>query len=212
MNCIYQELIDLSTEELIGSIMIGLVLAMAFAGLYALGRRKTSDRLPLLSSLMILASIVSMALGIGYGRYKQDLMGYGRPGQPPSYGPGGPPPGVPGHRAPPGGPEVARHLAERFIGSADVDGEGRISPEEAARAAERLVREADSDQRGSIDVETLSRVLDRRLGLPRGFGPGAFGPEVIIDAVDARDIENELKTGLGEPINPAGPPPPSRTP
>ena len=249
LRCIYEELIELSTDELITAIMIGLVLATALTGLYALARRKASDRLTLMIGLMILASIASMTLAIGYVRYRQESMSFINQVQATHPGPGGPPPGASGHRGPPVGPDLGRVLAERFIGSADADADGRLSPEEAARAAERFVREAAAGQTGSIDVEALSRAFNRRSGLPPGFGPvgppgesgpGAFRPVELIAAVDqnadgrlspgevdqfvrsadtqgkgsvdARDLENELRTRLGQPIDPAGPPPSDRTP
>jgi hypothetical protein len=191
---------ELTADDMITAIMIGLVLAMALTGVYAIARRKASESLTLMVGLMILASIASMALAFGHARYKQENLGFINQTQDSRRGPAGPHPDSPGHRGPPGGPEIGHFLAERLVGSADLDGDGRLSPEEAAKAAERLVREEVEGETGTIDVEALGRALNRRSGRPNHFGPGgppggsgpgAFRPVEIIAAVD-EDADGRL--------------------
>ncbi|MGP0068186.1 MAG: hypothetical protein ACLQGP_31885 [Isosphaeraceae bacterium] len=200
IDCIYEELFELTSDELVTAIMIGLVLAMALAGIYAIASRKVSERLTLMIGLMILASLSSMTLAVGYVRYKREDISFINAVRSPQDGPRRPHPGSVGHFGPPIAPDRDRFLAEQFIGSADADGDGRISPAEAAKAAERLVREEDGGEAGSIDVEALSRALNRRPGIPPGFGPdrppggfdpGAFRPGDIINAVD-KDADGRL--------------------
>ncbi len=163
---------ELTADDMISAIMIGLVLAMALTGVYAVARRKASENLTFMVGLMILASSASMALAFGHARYKQETIAYTNQVKDNRLVPAGPHPNTPGHRGPPGGPEIGHFLAERFVGSADLDGDGQLSPEEAARTAERLVREEVEGETGSIDVEALGRALNRRSGRPNHFGPG----------------------------------------
>jgi hypothetical protein len=59
-------IVDRSPDELVGAVIIALALSLAFAGLYCLGRRKARDELVSIIALMIVANLVSMAVGAGY--------------------------------------------------------------------------------------------------------------------------------------------------
>ncbi len=66
LNSVGDAVVDRSLQELIGAIMVALALALAMAGLYALGRRKVSDSAMLVTCLTIISSVASMALTGGY--------------------------------------------------------------------------------------------------------------------------------------------------
>ncbi len=63
--------VDLQTDVVIAAIFIGLLQSIILAGAYVYWRRKVSDVMPLLVGLMLVASVSSMALALGYVRHKE---------------------------------------------------------------------------------------------------------------------------------------------
>src|SRR5260221_6934649 len=63
--------LDRSPKELLGGVLVALALAIAMAGLYALGRRKVGEPLTLVVGLMLFANVAAMALAIGYLEHSQ---------------------------------------------------------------------------------------------------------------------------------------------
>jgi hypothetical protein len=66
---VFDALSDRKPQELIGAIVVGMALAVAFSGLYRRWRRKVGDAQTLLCSLMLLANVASMTIAAGYLRY-----------------------------------------------------------------------------------------------------------------------------------------------
>src|SRR5262245_9148445 len=102
-------------------------------GVYRVVHRRVSDAPTLMCSLMILVSVLSMAVPIGYAAYAP---GRDRPD------------GTPGFLASPTGRAM---LVRRIFEAADTDGDGRISQDEASRSAALFVRSLDASSRGSVD-------------------------------------------------------------
>ena len=155
-----QALTTTTRKELIGALLLGWILALALAGVYALGRRRASDPRLLVGGLVFLASIASIALGLGYARGT----------------------GSPTLRADrvvheaafrvPTPLDAGDVLACRIFEQADSDEDGRLSPEEAARAAARFVRRLDPGGTGTIDLATLGRAVGDHLPPPPHDPPG----------------------------------------
>jgi len=153
-------LIDRSPQELIGAIAIALLVALVVTGLYELGRRKIKDGVMLMTGLVLLACVVSMALTAGFFTRKRDASLRG-----PAAG------AMYVHPWPE--PDRVALLARRVLERADRNGDGLLSDEEAADAAGRFVREGNINGTGPLNIESLTQALRASvLGLPPMFGPG----------------------------------------
>jgi hypothetical protein len=179
IRSIYDAVVDKSPEELIGAVMVALAMSLTMTGLYALGRRKVSDTLPLVTGLMVVVCVVSMALAAGSALHARRA-GFGIAGAtawspkvgpfPPGFRPGGPPGPVPPWFRP-GGFAFGWPPSQSFIKALDADRDGRVTPEEAAR----FVRSADASGRGSADAGEIAKVMSDLLRPPPGAGPPGSG-------------------------------------
>lgn len=162
-------LIDRSPQELIGAIAIALLVSLAVTGLYELGRRKIKDGVMLMTVLVLLACVASMAVTASFFARKRDA----------SLRTTAPVGAMYVHPWPE--PDRVALLARRVLERSDRNGDGLLSEEEAANAASRFVREGNMNGTGPLSLETLTQTLRANfVGLPPMFGPGAppesFGP------------------------------------
>ena len=65
LNLLGNAIVDRSPDELIGAVAIALTISLAMAGLYCIGRRKITENLLPVMVLMIVANLLSMAVGAG---------------------------------------------------------------------------------------------------------------------------------------------------
>jgi hypothetical protein len=155
-------IVDRSPKELIGAVIISLTLSLAFAGLYALRRRTTSDRLTLMVVLSLGTNVAAMLVVLGYFTYAQNLKMKAVESV--------------SHTRPPGprGNGLELHLSQRILDMADRDRDGSLSSQEATDAAALFVQTSTSTsgQSRRLDVSTLAEVLRGTLMPP----PGTMGP------------------------------------
>ena len=59
-------IVDRSPDELIGAVIIALALSLAMAGVYCIGRRNIRENVMPMIVLMLVANLISMAVGAGY--------------------------------------------------------------------------------------------------------------------------------------------------
>ena len=145
LNLLGNAIVDRSPDELIGAVAIALTISLGMAGLYCIGRRKITENLLPMIVLMIVANLLSMAVGAGYFQFARKKMGY-----------------VTRESAwrPPGGPGGSCELlTARIFQEADRNHDRRISKDEASLAAVELLRRADANGTGSIDPITLFTIL-----------------------------------------------------
>src|SRR5947209_3712619 len=76
LGAFYEGSTEISPDELIGALMIGLALAMACSGLCLLSRKRASNAFPVFCGLIFAVSAISMIVGIGHARFK--FLGPGR--------------------------------------------------------------------------------------------------------------------------------------
>ncbi len=171
LNSVGDAVVDRSLQELIGAIMVALALALATAGLYALGRRKVSDSAMLVTCLTIVSSVASMALAAGYltereRRQRQEIPGARSSGFRPRAA-------------------VSRGdlMAREIMKMADTDGDHSLSTEEAARAADSFIRAADASGKGSLDAPSLAKAVhfhmrnhDQQSPMPPAITPAEASP------------------------------------
>jgi hypothetical protein len=185
LNLLGNAIIDRSPEELIGAVAIALTISLAMAGLYCIGRRKITENLLPMIVLMIVANLVSMAVGAGHFQHARKKTGYveHEPIRRPPVGPGG----------------SNEFMVEWIFREADRNRDWRISEEEASLAAANFLRKADVSGKGSIDPRTLDRVLQglmfhgrdpyhppRPLEVPGLGPPGFLGPGSRPDRIPPR--------------------------
>jgi hypothetical protein len=147
-DAFYEGSTEISPDEIIGALAIGLALAMACSGLCILGRKRAANVFPVFCGLIFAVSAISMVVGIGHARYK-----YVGPGKrtlsTSSY------PNALHHAGWPGpphaGPPMRRHLGRALLHEADANKDGRLTPEEAAD----YIREADSTGQGWVNADDL---------------------------------------------------------
>ena len=161
-------IVDRSAKELIGAGMISLVLSLAFTGLYALRRRKTSDRFALMVVLGLGTNVVAMLVVLGYFTYAQNLkmkavesVSHMRPQERRGNG-------------------LELHLSQRILDMADSDRDGSLSSQEATDAAALFVQTATSTsgQSRRLDVSTLAELMRGALMPPSGpMGPTTLHPQ-----------------------------------
>jgi hypothetical protein len=202
-------IVDRSSDELIGAVVIALGTALAMVGLYLVGRRKVSDNLTPLIALMIVGNLISMALAAGY------VVRARRNGRFPSRGVA--PARYPWH---PSSPAPDLVLLDTIFRAADKNHDGLISAEEASQSAAEVVRNSDSSGRGSVDSASLRALLQATLaqgqdrirrhgtGLgpepPPRFGPpprGPFGPRLpeSIDPPAAAEMQESARAAGTSP-------------
>jgi hypothetical protein len=125
-EAVLDAIMERQIEEVFVAIAVGLALSLCLSGLYMLARRRVSDILTLLVSLMLLASIVSATLTIGYIRYDRRRVDISR-WKSPLIGPQS-------------GWETA--VAQLYVRMSDEDHDGIISADEMSRMTARMVKQA----------------------------------------------------------------------
>jgi hypothetical protein len=161
LSAFYEGSTEISPDEIIGALAIGLALAMACSGLCLLGRKRSSNVFPVFCGLIFGVSVISMVVGIGHARFK--YMGSGKHttsahpihnGSP--FFNGRPPLGWPG--PPPGGHPPRHFLGRTLLHEADANKDGQLTPEEAAQ----YIREVDSGGRGWVNAQEIDQTLRHR--------------------------------------------------
>ncbi len=162
LGALYESMTEVSPDEAIGALMIGLVLALGFAGLCVLAFKKSANPYPLVCGLIFAVSASSLMIGVGHSRSKyigaSRLVGWGRLRSDEIPRPGVSAAPVSPYDRPPVMPRGRG--GRRWIMEADGDGNGRITPEEAAQ----FIRNADRTGKGWVGLSDLER--------PRGGPPG----------------------------------------
>lgn len=176
LEAIADAVLDRSPEELTAAMVFAATIGAVMAGVYALGRKKSSPSPMFVGGLALVAGVMCMAAAAGYFKNlegdrtlgsaaKADtLAGWpaSRPGR------GGPPPAW---RFPRAGWSSGFHV----VVAADENRDGRLTTEEAAR----LIREADADGDGSVDFTDIDQLMKNRfrsLAWPSAPGPGPIKP------------------------------------
>jgi hypothetical protein len=163
LNEMFNFLMDLAPEELIGAVMLALLLAAVMTGIYCALRRRKSDAATLLVPLMLVGNLAGMLVGASYIR---TLM-YGARFTRYSEGRHMPPPPFVGRFGGPGGPVgPGGFLTPQIMIFADLNNDGLISTDEARSAAAQFVEHADADKKGGVDAQTLARSINDRLRPP----------------------------------------------
>jgi hypothetical protein len=145
LNLLGNAIVDRSPEELIGAVAIALTISLAMAGIYCIGQRKVTENLLPMIVLMIIANLLSMAVGAGHFQQARKKIGYveNTPIRRPPDGPGG----------------LNEFMVEWIFREADRNHDQRISGEEASVAAAEFLRRVDASGKGSIDPRSLDRAL-----------------------------------------------------
>ena len=163
--------------------------ASVAAGIFALGRRWTSDVHAFLVVVMVFANVASMALAAGYLAHtaRQGLRADAA-----SVAPG--PRGYMPHR----GPHVPLDLlfARKVLDVADADKDGRLTEDEAAAAAIRFVKAEEAGGNRSIDPNALAAAFHSVLA-PHPFHRG----------VEARPASSGRARGAAGQVAPQPGPP-----
>jgi hypothetical protein len=141
-------IVDRSADELIGAVVIALALSLVMAGVYSVGRRKLSENLMPMIVLMIVANLVSMALGAGYMLHARRAVRHVSQNAAPA---------LPPRAIYAGKRDIV--LVQTFFRAADTNRDGLLTGEEASRAASELVRQVDTSGKGSIDAQSLDNIL-----------------------------------------------------
>ena len=189
LKIIYEGVTEISADEVMGAMVVGLALALACYGLCALGRKRANDPLPLLCGLIFAISALSMAIGVGHSRYRS-LKGVSPNGWTATQsGPGG----FPGPGGPGGGPPMHRPLGRALLHRADADRNGQLTPDEAAR----FVREADLAGKGWVDASDIDQAHRGPVG-PRPLSD--FHPDTARPGGDR--VEKTPQSPLTGPVGP----------
>jgi hypothetical protein len=152
-----------SSEELIGALFIAAAAAAVVAGLYALGRRKSSPSPSFVGGLSLAAGASCMALAAGYIEYAETdwtlgpVANHPAPARWPAGGPGRAPLPPPGSLS-----RAGWSSGFHVVVAADENRDGRLTPEEVAR----LVRDADTDGDGSVNFRDIDRLIASRFRPP----------------------------------------------
>jgi hypothetical protein len=134
--------VDRSPDELIGAVIVAFALSLAMAGVFCVGRRSARENVMPVIVLVLVANLVSMAVGAGYLAHLRGKRGEQTNGSRQTT--------VVGH-------EVM--WTEAIFQAADVNRDGRLSSEEASLAAAAFVRRADETGTGAIDARSLCDAL-----------------------------------------------------
>jgi hypothetical protein len=192
-----ETLLSFSTDELIGGLFFGLVLAIGMSGLYALLRRRVADTFTLLSGLIFIACVISMSLTVQHSvrsprtgegplnenelwmrqaqvEARADLTDHptladSGTGFLPTRGPWGPPVGS--------GPPPP--LGSLILRAADADHDGRLSPEEEAAL---FVKGADKTGEGTVEAGDIDTSLREHVGPCPGRVVAHLGAPLIPQA------------------------------
>jgi hypothetical protein len=140
---IYEAVTDVSPNEIMGALLVGLVIGLVGSGLCMLGRKWKRDPFPWLCGLILLVSAGSMALGMGHARFRvtAGIRALGWTSSSPRSTAdirGGHPPGPP-------------PFGKELLGVADADNDGRLTPEEVTRFIEKI----DTTGKGWADLSDL---------------------------------------------------------
>jgi hypothetical protein len=187
--------VDRSADELIAAVMIAVILALAMAGIYWIGRRKFSDVLMPMIVLMIVGNTLAMAVSAGY------LM---RARRRPLHIAHGESPIMFARGNPPLWPE--RQFVGTLFRVADTNRDGLLSPDEASQAITELVKKADSSGGGSVDADSLIdyvRAVERRDSVSDPFLRSANLPPASLGPLGGRSPRKGLRPALGEQPSPA---------
>lgn len=161
LSSIFDAVLNRSVEELIGALLIAAAVAICMAGVYALGRRKSSPSPTFVGSLALATGALCMIVTAGYIEHVESERALGPVA---SRVP-------PANRQPDGSGQIALPHPWSVSGwssgfhvvvAADEDRDGRLTPEEVAR----LVKKADTDGDGSINSRDIDRLIARRLRTP----------------------------------------------
>ena len=201
-------LLDRSSNEWVGALLIALFLSLALVGVHMACRRflKLKDETAPLVGLGMIAVFVGMLIAGAYvdlAERKPALSaadGGAATGAGPARGPGGPGggggPGS-GRGGGPGG--FTTRLSSAIIDSADTDHDGALSADEAASAAAKFVKEGGKDGKDKIDREALQALIRERTR-PSGGAPGA--PATPAGA----QLEPKAAAPSAAPASPGAPP------
>ena len=160
LKSVFAALVDRTSDELIGALLVASAVAVVIAGLYAIGRRKAANSHIFIGGMVLASEILCMSLTAGYLEYRSPSLS--EPGAMPfrpayaGWSPGGqdgtllPPPFGP---SPPGWSS-----GFQIVAAADEDRDGRLTREEFAS----LVQKADTDGDGSVDSVDIDRILSFR--------------------------------------------------
>jgi hypothetical protein len=177
LESVFGALVDRSSDELIGALLIAAVVAGVMAGVYALGLRRASNTPVFVGGLVLASEVLCMTLTIGYIEYTSpSLSGPGSTPFRPAYARWSPDGQDRNSLPPPWAFSPAGWSSGfRIVVAADVDRDGRLTPEEAMA----LVHSADMDGDGSVDFVDIDRILsfrssfeERRPWFNRAASPG----------------------------------------
>ena len=186
-------------EELIAAILLDVAIAAVVAGIYALGRRKSSPSTSFVGNLAFGAVASGMLLVAGYIQHRETAWMYGG-GSVPQNGSGparGPQAQGPPHQPPNGGiPHGIWSSGFHVVVAADTDRDGRVTADELAR----MVHEADTDGDGSVTFHDIDRLMASRFRpswtLPKGLPeagtedhPGGEGPPAPPESPQRTSLE-----------------------
>ena len=147
LQAVCQTIVKVSSHELAGGLLVGLILSLAASGIWMLVRKKLADPLPALCGLILAVSGLSMAFGLGHSHYQAEILKY------PPWASG---PNPRGDAPPPAS------LGRRLLQDADANRDGRLTPEEAAQ----FVRDADHLGKGWVGIPEIDRthrdIVDQR--------------------------------------------------
>ena len=202
LKSLFDAIVERSPEELIGALLIATAIAIVMAGLYALGRRKSSPSPSFVGGLLLFTGSLCMALTAGYIEYAETDWNSesvtSQPG-PARWLPGGPRPATPPPWAFPGaGWSSGYHV----IVAADENHDGLLTKDEAAS----LVQKADSDGDGSVDFHEIDRLIVNRIRPPVvPSRPTATGPNDHERGADKRADDVGSASSSGDVDRPTKP-------
>lgn len=159
LGSISDAILNRSAAELIGALIIALAVAIVVAGLYVLGRRKSSPSPTFVGGLALVAGALCMALAAGYIQYLETDWISGTAKQQPAQvrwpviGPGQGMQSLPG---------MGWSSGFHVVVAADENRDGRLTPEEMAE----LVRKADTDGDGSVTFQDIDQLIASRFRPP----------------------------------------------
>jgi len=169
----YKAILDFSGDELLQALLIGAIIAISCAELFAMVRKWTADSSPVVGGMVLAASAVAMVFTLGYVKVKErspqamhaeaatggrrpqwpPFQGFARGTKPPRFASGFP-----------WGSPVAM-LSRRIMELADADHDGRLTRTEARQAVDDLLANGGGLRREMLTIQELEGALDR------GFWP-----------------------------------------
>jgi hypothetical protein len=181
LKSLVDALIDRSPRELIGACCVATAMAMIAAGIYALLRRKSAENPSVVGVMTLVASVVSMAVTVGYVRHagsSRPMTGAWDVEPSPSTttlegrapGPAPRPSAVP----PPS-------IGFLMVVTTDRNRDGRLTAEELAQ----FLGEADKDGDDQVDMFDIDRLLLSRMAQPREVLPPKAPEQTDRDRTDS---------------------------